>query len=172
MLVPKTTKKIQVICPICHTMDIVGIPEQRLDNSSRLITISIQKGLICPHHFQFFLDRNLKIRGYQKVDFELTNKNSIRLRNGIKAFKGIDKKNGRHFKNIILEGKKVSTPYLRNEKIEHSSELKKALLPKNRRLVLKDIYEEFWEFIDDNNERFQEFIIKDKRRKNLKNQNS
>ena len=32
-------------------------------------------------------------------------------------------------------------------------------------MSLKDIYEEFWEFIDENNEGFREFIIYDKRRK-------
>jgi len=32
----------------------------------------------------------------------------------------------------------------------------------------KDIYDEFWEFIDDRNKNFQEFISKDKRRLKLK----
>ncbi|MFX0082087.1 MAG: hypothetical protein ACFE94_10075 [Candidatus Hodarchaeota archaeon] len=32
-------------------------------------------------------------------------------------------------------------------------------------MSLKDIYEEFWKFIDGNNEAFREFIIYDKRRK-------
>ena len=31
-------------------------------------------------------------------------------------------------------------------------------------MTLKEIYEEFWEFIDDENEFFHEFIIKDNRR--------
>ncbi|MFX1313020.1 MAG: hypothetical protein ACFFHD_10445, partial [Promethearchaeota archaeon] len=80
------TNKIQVICPICKTADIIGIPEKHVKNNNRLITVSIQKGLICPHHFQVFLDKNFQIRGYQKVDLELNKENSIQLRNGVKAF--------------------------------------------------------------------------------------
>ncbi|MBY9008950.1 MAG: hypothetical protein KGD74_03680, partial [Candidatus Lokiarchaeota archaeon] len=38
---------------------------------------------------------------------------------------------------------------------------------KNKR-SLKEIYDEFWEFIDDNNSDFKEFISKDKRRLKLK----
>ncbi len=33
---------------------------------------------------------------------------------------------------------------------------------------LKDIYDEFWEFIDDNNSEFKDFISKDKRRLNVR----
>jgi len=36
---------------------------------------------------------------------------------------------------------------------------------------LKEIYSEFWEFIDDNNSAFKEFINKDKRRLKLKLRN-
>lgn len=32
----------------------------------------------------------------------------------------------------------------------------------------KEIYEEFWELIDDDNPEFQEFILADERRKNKK----
>ncbi|MFW9943136.1 MAG: hypothetical protein ACFFFT_19010, partial [Candidatus Thorarchaeota archaeon] len=82
MLVPVTTQKIQIICPICKTRDLIGVPKRELNKNSHLTTISIQKGLICPHHFQVFVDKNLQIRGYQKVDFELNNENSRKLRNG------------------------------------------------------------------------------------------
>ena len=33
-------------------------------------------------------------------------------------------------------------------------------------MTLKDIYEEFWEFIDEDNEEFSEFIENDARRRN------
>ncbi len=36
---------------------------------------------------------------------------------------------------------------------------------------LKEIYNEFWEFIDDYNSEFKEFISKDKRREKLKLRN-
>jgi hypothetical protein len=35
-------------------------------------------------------------------------------------------------------------------------------------MSLEDIYEEFWEFIDDSNEEFIDFIRKDNRRRNDK----
>ena len=36
--------------------------------------------------------------------------------------------------------------------------------PKRKEMTLEEIYDEFWEFIDDNNHEFREFIIKDPRR--------
>ena len=63
MLVPVTTHKIQIVCPICKTRDLIGVPKRELNKSSHLTTISIQKGLICSHHFQVFVDKNLQIRG-------------------------------------------------------------------------------------------------------------
>jgi len=32
-------------------------------------------------------------------------------------------------------------------------------------MTLKEIYNEFWEFIDENNETFRKFILKDRRRR-------
>ena len=69
MVILAKTNKIQVICPICRTKDIVGIPPSKLNKKSQLTIISVHKGLICPHHFQFFMDNNFQIRGYQKVDW-------------------------------------------------------------------------------------------------------
>ncbi|MFX0073522.1 MAG: hypothetical protein ACFFAO_20795, partial [Candidatus Hermodarchaeota archaeon] len=33
---------------------------------------SVPKGLICNHNFQAFIDKNFIVRGYQKIDFELS----------------------------------------------------------------------------------------------------
>jgi len=52
---------------------------------------------------------------------------------------------------------------LKNAKNKNKS-LNKSLA-KIKQKSLEQIYEDFWEFIDDNNESFQEFILKDKRRK-------
>ncbi|GAG35674.1 unnamed protein product, partial [marine sediment metagenome] len=46
---------------------------------------------------------------------------------------------------------------------QKSKEIKKI---KEKR-SLKDIYDEFWEFIDNNNSEFKDFISKDKRRLNV-----
>ena len=81
------THKFQVVCPICKTREIIGLPESRLKKTSPLTTVSIHKGLICPHHFQFFLDKSFQIRGYQKVDLELEQESTRKLRKGKKEFK-------------------------------------------------------------------------------------
>jgi len=166
MLVPTTTKKIQIICPICKTRDLIGVPERELNSSSHLTTISIHKGLICPHHFQVFVDKNLQIRGYQKVDFELNNENSKKLRNGIKAFKQSEQECKEAFKNLIPDDKSLKHLSATYGKSRENKRLKQDIVVKNEKLSLKDIYEEFWELIDENNEGFREFIIYDKRRKN------
>ncbi|MFX0039621.1 MAG: hypothetical protein ACFFCY_13045 [Promethearchaeota archaeon] len=158
------TNKIQLICPICKTRDIVGIPPSRLNKKTQLTTISVHKGLICPHHFQFFMDKNFQIRGYQKVDLELNQKNSKKLRNGVKAFNLSEKKSRDPFEKLILEGEKVKFQPLNSQKKVMSRALKQENIKRRKKMTSKEIYEEFWEFIDIDNEIFFEFIINDKRR--------
>ncbi|MFX1389415.1 MAG: hypothetical protein ACFE9Z_05045 [Promethearchaeota archaeon] len=158
------TNKIHVICPICKTTDIVGIPPSRLNKKSNLTTISVHKGLICPHHFQFFVDSNFKIRGYQKVDLELNHVNSEKLRNGVKAFKNLNKKNDNLFDNLILDADSVKFISINTKEITKKHELPEELIAKRKKMTSKEIYEEFWEFIDDNNENFHDFIVNDNRR--------
>ncbi|MFX0137365.1 MAG: hypothetical protein ACFFDN_27245 [Candidatus Hodarchaeota archaeon] len=164
MAIPNKTNKIQVICPICKTRDIVGIPRSRLNRTSQLTTISIHKGLICPHHFQFFMDNNFQIRGYQKVDLELNQGNSESLRNGVKAFKQFENESADLFEKLILDGNKVKYQPLDDDTITERSGSQEENISKRKKMTSKEIYEEFWEFIDDNNENFLEFIIKDDRR--------
>ncbi|MHA2040060.1 MAG: hypothetical protein ACW972_00620 [Promethearchaeota archaeon] len=172
MLVPATTKKIEVICPICKTRDLIGIPGKRIINSSHLTTISIQKGLICPHHFQFFVDKNLQVRGYQKVDFELNHDNSTELSNGIKAFHLKKEKKSSSFEHIALDDKSEKTMLFNSVNKAEDFDSNKINISKPKIHTLKEIYEEFWEFIDEDNEKFQNFIRNDKKRKKLSiNQN-
>ncbi len=158
------TNKIQVICPICKTVDIVGIPPSRLNKKTQLTTISVHKGLICPHHFQFFMDKNFQIRGYQKVDLELSNENSKKLRNGIKAFNVFEKENNDLFKKLILDGDEIKYKSLNKNKNREESITNRKVVLQRKKMSLKEIYEEFWEFIDDNNEIFLKFIIEDEKR--------
>jgi len=158
------THKFQVICPICKTREIIGLPETRLKKNSPLTTVSIHKGLICPHHFQFFLDKSFQIRGYQKVDLELEQESSNKLRNGIKVFKQIESQHKQNFDNITLEGNKVKHIPINNNNDIKDQTLKQEISLKGKKLSFKEIYEEFWEFIDESNEIFLEFIKKDKRR--------
>jgi hypothetical protein len=156
MLVPFTTQKIQIVCPICKTRDLIGVPKRELNKSSHLTTISIQKGLICPHHFQVFVDKNLQIRGYQKVDFELNNENSRKLRNGVKAFKKSEEIDKKVFRNPVESNDLLKF----NENIMLIQEIEKE----KKKKTMKELYDEFWEFIDQDNKIFQSFIINDRRR--------
>ncbi|MFX0189070.1 MAG: Ig-like domain-containing protein, partial [Candidatus Hodarchaeota archaeon] len=61
---------VSTICPTCKSKKNIEIPKLLIDEAKTIMTISIPKGLMCDHHFQAFVDKNFKVRGYQKVDFE------------------------------------------------------------------------------------------------------
>jgi hypothetical protein len=65
-------KEVVMVCPECHNKDTLQIPRQIINQSKQLTTVSIPTGVICEHSFQAFIDKNFKVRGYQKVDFELS----------------------------------------------------------------------------------------------------
>ncbi|MFX1503406.1 MAG: hypothetical protein ACFFDH_20755 [Promethearchaeota archaeon] len=161
----KKTNKIQVICPICKTRDLVGIPRSQLNKKSQLTTISIQKGLICPHHFQFFLDNQFQIRGYQKVDLELNQENSKKLSNGVKALSQYEVENDDLFERINHDGDNMKYSPLNNDKNNENNIMENKANINNRKMTLKEIYKEFRELIDEENKFFQQFIIKDRKRK-------
>ena len=153
---------VNIICPICKKCKDIRIPEFTDAQKSHLLTISIPKGMICEHHFQVFVDKNYNIRGYQKVDIEL--KNSIINR---------DLEDHDISKYFIIEGNLIkfdpkSISYNKEDALEIEDKFEKKKV-----MSLKDIYNEFWEFIDNQNSFFSEFIQHDKRRKisDLENEN-
>lgn len=64
---------ITIKCPTCNSKKNLVIPEDIISKSKQLTTISVPKGLVCEHTFQVFIDKNSKVRGYQKIDFEISN---------------------------------------------------------------------------------------------------
>lgn len=66
------TKKIPVVCPKCKKSNKINIPLKIIDQSDHLTTVSIPSGLVCEHTFQAYVDKRYKVRGYQKVDYELS----------------------------------------------------------------------------------------------------
>lgn len=64
------SQTVPITCPTCNFKKDIHVPSNILKKSG-LTTISIPKDTICDHHFQIFLDKDFKVRGYQKVDFEL-----------------------------------------------------------------------------------------------------
>jgi hypothetical protein len=120
--------------------------------------------MICGHHFQAFVDKNYNIRGYQKVDIELKDK----LIYSITCENLEDHDISKH---LTIEGNFVkfdpkSINYSKGEalEIQNVSEKKKVM-------SLKDIYNEFWEFIENKNSFFSDFIKHDKRRKTSDREN-
>lgn len=59
-------------CPKCQIKRIIKVPIKIITQNQRLTTVSIPFGLICNHSFNAFVDKNFKVRGYQKVDYELS----------------------------------------------------------------------------------------------------
>jgi len=155
---------VKIVCPICRASKVMKFPKSVINKARHLTTISLPKGLICDHHFQAFLDKNFAVRGYQKVDFEFENKEDHKKHSDIQLFSGNEDE---LFDHLIMEGNYLG--YQPNVKKKNVSKQKPQESKKlSGKRSLKDIYNEFWEFIDDNNSEFKDFISKDKRRLKLK----
>jgi len=153
---------IEVICPVCKSKKVIHIPKSVVNNATQLTTVSVPKGKICKHHFQLFLDKNFAIRGYQKVDFQLNqdqNDKQDQFYSKNHFVNSLDLYNS----NVLDKNKSKTIPrkpdiYKDKKFIDIKTRLKS-------KMTLKEIYDEFWEFIDENNETFRKFILKDKRRR-------
>jgi len=156
--------KVKITCPICKVKKELKFPKSVINEARQLTTISLPKGLLCDHHFQAFVDKNFIVRGYQKVDFEFETKKSAESKADVKLF---NKDDNELFEKLIFEGDFVEfKPKGKNSRDSHPPPTVTKKNPRKR--SRKDIYDEFWEFIDDRNKDFQEFIEKDKRRLKLK----
>ena len=147
--------KIQFNCPVCKSKKVLKVPKSVINQAKQLTTVSIGKGLVCEHQFQAFVDKNFNVRGYQKVDFEFENK---KVENQNSEFKDFNDSDDDLFENLIMEGNYLEYKP-RKSKIQNNNNQKK------KEMTLKDMYEEFWEFIDDDNEEFSDFIKNDDRRR-------
>jgi hypothetical protein len=156
--------EVKITCPVCKVKKDLKFPKSVINEAKQLTTISLPKGLLCDHHFQAFVDKNFIVRGYQKVDFEFENKQTSKPKSDIKIFNNDENE---LFEKLIFEGNFVEFKPNRKVKRE-STPLPKSSKDFTGKRGLKDIYEEFWEFIDDKNSKFKDFIEKDKRRIKLK----
>ena len=157
MVASDSIKKVNFVCPICKSKKDVDVPESIINQNTQLTTISIAKDLVCSHHFQAFVDKQFRVRGYQKVDFELADQKRKNVTNDDKEL----------FNNLVVEGNFLEYPKKSGKSIENV-EKDVDLSIEKKEMTLEEIYEEFWEFIDDDNSEFQELIIKDIRRKREK----
>jgi len=158
---------VKIECPVCKSSKVMKFPKSVINKARHLTTISLPKGLICDHHFQAFLDKNFAVRGYQKVDFEFESKKDQKKHEDIQLFSGNENE---LFDHLIVEGNYVGyRPDVKKNNVVKQKPLENKKREDKR--SLKEIYNEFWEFIDDNNSEFKEFISKDKRRVKLKLRN-
>ena len=165
--------KIQFLCPVCKSEKELLINKSIINKAKQLTTVSIPKNKICQHHFQAFVDKNFKVRGYQKVDFAFE---PDTFENKQIYFYNVKKDDNELFKNLLIKANYLE--YYPNDAGKHAQneikvQMKKKEPTKGRKLrvekkemTLEEIYEQFWEFIDDDNQEFREFIIKDPRRGN------
>jgi hypothetical protein len=155
------TKGITFICPVCKSEKVLQIPKSVIAQAKGLTTMSIAKGLVCGHQFQAFVDKNYMVRGYQRVDFEFekaySSEKKLQTKDSIVEDNEL-------FENLTLEGNFIE--YNPNQKLHNhmKKSQKNQLSSDDKKLTLKEIYNEFWELIDEDNPLFQKFIKNDVRR--------
>ena len=94
------------------------------------------------------------MRGYQTVDYQIETNHD---------FESVYVDDTKLFKNLIYSNNELR---YNNEKLQNSHDrINKS--KKFKKMSLKEIYEEFWEFIEDNNKEFFELIKKDQRRTSI-----
>ena len=153
--------KVEFICPVCKSKKSLEIPKTVISEAKQLTTMSIARGLVCEHQFQAFVDKNFQVRGYQRVDFEFENKSNDEKSSDFNSIKQDDFD---LFENLILEGNYIEYKPKEIPKIIHNRQKNRKTNFQKKNMSLEDIYNEFWEFIDENNEKFRVFINKDPRR--------
>ncbi len=160
--------QVQLICPTCKSKKELKLPESILNQSGQLTTISVPNGLVCNHHFQAFVDQQFKVRGYQRVDFEIKQENAT-TKFTEEDNNTLNNKDSDFYENLILEGNYLEYKPKNNKNPILDEKKRETLVMGNNEMSLEEIYEEFWEFIDDENYEFKELILKDvTRRKALK----
>jgi len=158
---PTNSTKIQFICPVCKSEKSLQFPKSIVKKANGLTTMSIARGLVCDHQFQAFVDKNFMVRGYQRVDFEFE-----KIKTEPKQVSKSSVKDDKELlENLILEGNYLE--YIPNYKQENKKFQEIEIQTKSEEKIkpLQEVYDEFWEFIDENNKTFQDFIRNDERRK-------
>jgi hypothetical protein len=123
--------------------------------------MSIARGLVCDHQFQAFVDKQFQVRGYQRVDFEFESESkSEKVLNQKEDFE----EDHRLFENLILEGNYLEFKPLKTKNRKLSLPQNQKIMTEKKKLTLEEIYEEFWDFIDENNKIFKDFTKNDLRR--------
>jgi hypothetical protein len=159
----QSIKQIIITCPICKIQKPLDLPVSIIKQDRQLTTVSIPNDFICPHHFQFFLDKYFKIRGYQKVDHIVEADGTIHLKNRDDGTKGNSEGNKQLQEVKVVNAEAGYSFYGANIHLKTSANQRDHVLIEK---TLEEIYEENWYLIDDSDETFQEFIQNDQERRN------
>jgi hypothetical protein len=171
-------------CPVCKVKKSLKLPKSVINEARQLTTVSIPRGLVCDHHFQAFVDKNFIVRGYQKVDFEIAydllkdNVNESPKGNDSDLFNELitEENYVEYNPNQIPENKDLQNDVVKLMLVREEiviDPLKKDSISienvsnskQNTKMSLKEVYDEFWQYITDENPAFQELIKFDERRK-------
>ncbi|TKJ20274.1 MAG: hypothetical protein CEE43_13090 [Promethearchaeota archaeon Loki_b32] len=159
-----STTKIDFICPVCKSRKALDVPKSVIEDAKQLTTMSIARGLVCEHQFQAFVDKNYQVRGYQRVDFEFEPNVNHEKPSDFNNFKQDDNE---LFENLVLEGNYLEYKP-KNTEYKINKSLKKQKIPtQEKKISLGEIYNEFRELIDEDNEKFRDFIENDSRRNQI-----
>jgi len=150
--------KVEFICPVCKSKKSLEIPNSVIAEAKQLTTMSIARGLVCNHQFQAFVDKNFQVRGYQRVDFEI--ENGVNHGNN-SNFGNIKKDEDGLFENLVLEGNYLEFKPKKSKNNINIYQKDKKIHPLKKRMTLEEIYNEFREFIDEDNKIFRDLINKD-----------
>lgn len=156
-----STAKIDFICPVCKSRKALDVPKSVIEDAKQLTTMSIARGLVCEHQFQAFVDKNYQVRGYQRVDFEFEPNVNHKKPSDFNNFKQDDNE---LFENLVLEGNYLEYKPKNTEYKINKSLTKQKMPTQEKKISLGEIYNEFWELIDEDNEKFRDFIENDSRR--------
>ncbi len=162
----KKSTPIQFFCPICNSHAKLEVSNSIINQTNHLAIISIPKNKICEHRFQAFVDKHFTVRGYQKIDYEFENDFIEEPRNSSIDFKKFMKDSKNLLENLIMKGNHLEYRP-KDSGYDGKKKKKKNFNNKKKEMTLQKIYEEFWEFIDENNEEFREFILNDAKRSRL-----
>lgn len=64
---------VNMVCPVCKKRGKLKIPSNIVKDNRNLTLVSVPAGIICKDTFQAYIDKQFKVRGYQKIDFEVNN---------------------------------------------------------------------------------------------------
>ena len=68
----KSTKDVELKCPICQTIKSINVPENVLSQKEfGTVKIQIPPGAVCEHQFLVFLDTKGIVRSYEKIDIQM-----------------------------------------------------------------------------------------------------